>query len=301
MVSKSDKIFNMKKYKINYNNLFYYLVKIILALVILFTTIILANFTSKYIEKIKFEKHEKEKKDVKKNKNHMSVLLSILIKYTIYLIGIYIVFIFLGFNTSLILATFGTCGIAIALGLQGSLSNLVAGILLTVTGKIKINNIIETNVDKGQGVNQSLVGKLINFGLLTVQIKDVHTGVKYTITNSKIWESVTSSYNYFDNKIYITTKINISEDNDLKKVLKVARDVCLAEKKIIKENTWPSPFINIYNEDSICGLTILVKFLTDVKYYPNIVDTIQNDIIIKFKENNIKLINCSNLFSNKKN
>ena len=297
MKNNTTTIFNKKKFKINYNNLFFYIGKIILSLLILFFTIFVANFISQYIEKIKFDKYKKDKKEKeKKNKNHMSYLLSIFIKYTIYLVGIYVVFIFLGFNTSLILATFGTCGIAIALGLQGSLSNLVAGILLSFTEKIKINTIIETNVDKGEGMNESLVGELISFDLLTVQIKDVHTGLKYTVTNSKIWESVTSNYNYFDNKIYITLKINISEDNDFKKALKVIKDVCLSDKNIIKENTWPSPFINMYNSDNICGVTVLVKFLTDVKNYPNIIDTTQNEIILKLKDNNIKLMNCSNIY-----
>ena len=297
MVSKKSFMNKINTKKLKYNNIINYLVKIFISFIFIILTIISAELVSKYIHKINFNKlkskkvlHENEKK------NSLSVLLSLIIKYTIYLLGTYLVFMYLGFNTSLILAAFGTCGIAIALGLQGSLSNLVAGILLTFTGKIKINNIIETNVDKGQGMNESLVGKLISFDLLTVQIKDVHTGLKYTITNSKIWESVTSNYNYFDNKIYITLKINISEDNDLKKVLKIIKDVCIAEKQVIKENTWPSPFINIFNKDNICGVTVMVKFLTDVKNYPNIEDTLQNNIILKLKENNVKLMNCSQIY-----
>ena len=292
-----NNIINKKKFKFQ-NNIFLYILKIIIAVIMIFFTIYIAHLLSNIIKKIKFNEYNEKKKDINQNKNHMSVILSIFVKYTIYFLGIYLVFLFLGFNTSLILAAFGTCGIAVALGLQDSLSNLVAGILLTFTNKIKINNLIETNVDKGQGMNESLVGIVIGFDLLTVQIKDVHTGLKYTITNSKIWNSVTSNYNYFDNKIYITVKIKISEDNDLKKALKIAKEVCLNEKQIIKEDTWPSPFINIYNSENLCGLTMMVKFLTDTKYYPNIKDTIQNNIIIKFKENNIKLINCSNLLSN---
>lgn len=296
MKFRINNLFNKKKLKLE-NNIFLYILKIILAVIIIFFTIYIAHSMSNIIQKIKFYE-KKEKKEVNKEKNHMSFILSIFVKYTIYFLGIYSVFLFLGFNTSLILAAFGACGIAIALGLQDSLSNLVAGILLTFTNKIKINNLIETSVDKGQGINESLVGIIIGFDLLTVQLKDVHTGLKYTITNSKIWNSVSSNYNYFDNKIYITVKIKISEDNDLKKALRIAKEVCSNEKQIIKEDTWPSPFINIYNSENLCGLTMTVKFLTDTKYYPNIEDTIQNNIIIKFKENNIKLINCSNLYSN---
>ena len=296
MKFRINNLFNKKKLKLE-NNILLYILKIILAVIIIFFTIYLAHSISNIIQKIKFYEKNEKKKEINKEKNHMSVILSIFVKYTIYFLGLYLVFLFLGFNTSLILAAFGACGIAIALGLQDSLSNLVAGILLTFTNKIKINNLIETSVDKGQGMNESLVGIIIGFDLLTVQLKDVHTGLKYTITNSKIWNSVSSNYNYFDNKIYITVKIKISEDNDLKKALRIAKEVCLNEKQIIKEDTWPSPFINIYNSDNLCGLTMMVKFLTDTKYYPNIEDTIQNNIIIKFKENNIKLINCSNLHS----
>ena len=281
-------------FKINNENLVYYISKIILSIFILFLTIIIAHIVSKSIRRIKVNKNKKNKKKIGKDQNNITMLLSILIKYIIYLIGIYIVFVFLKFNTSLIFATFGTCGIAIALGLQGSLSNLVAGMLLSYTDKIKINDIIETSVDKGQGMNESLVGELIDFDLFTVKLKDLHTGLRYTVTNSKIWESVSSNYNYFDNKIYITVKINISEDNNLKKVLKIIKNVCLADKKVIKEDKWPSPFINMYNSDNICGVTVMVKFLTHTKNYPNIIDTIQNKIILKLKENNVKLMNCSN-------
>jgi len=297
MTIKKSVLHKINIRKLKYNDVLYYLIKIFISFICIVLTIISAELFSKYIRKIDFNKMKTEKeKDAQENKHSIAILLSLFIKYTIYLIGIYLVFMYLGFNTSLLIAAFGTVGIAIALGLQGSLSNLVAGILLTFTGKIKINNIIETSVDKGQGMNESLVGKLIGFDLLTVQIKDVHTGLKYTITNSKIWDSVTSNYNYFNNKIYMTVEINISEDNDLKKVLKVIKDVCLAEKQIIKENSWPSPFINIYNKNNICGVTVMVKFLTDVKYYPNIEDTIQNNIILKLKENNIKLMNCSQIY-----
>ena len=180
-----NNIINKKKFKFQ-NNIFLYILKIIIAVIMIFFTIYIAHLLSNIIKKIKFNEYNEKKKDINQNKNHMSVILSIFVKYTIYFLGIYLVFLFLGFNTSLILAAFGTCGIAVALGLQDSLSNLVAGILLTFTNKIKINNLIETNVDKGQGMNESLVGIVIGFDLLTVQIKDVHTGLKYTITNSKI-------------------------------------------------------------------------------------------------------------------
>ena len=82
---------------------------------------------------------------------------------------------------------------------------------------------------------------------------------------------------------------------------KIVRDICLKDKNIIKENSWPSPFINFINNENVCGVTILLKFLTYVDKYPNIEDTIQTDVILKLKENNIKFVNCSKLLSSNSN
>ncbi len=290
MKQKMNKILDLKK--IDYKFIFNYILKIIVACIIIIVCLFSADFSQKNIQKINLDKMKKEKtKNENVVKDNWSLFLAIVVKYSIYLIGIYIVCIYLGFNTSLIIAAFGTCGIAIALGLQGSLSNLVSGLLITFSGIYKVGEIIETNVDKGQGMNESLIGKIIDYDLFKFHLKDINTGLYYSIPNNQMWDSVVSNYNHFNDKLYLTVKIIISDKNNLRHVRQIINDVCLKEKKIIKENTWPSPFINIVNSEmNFGGLVVLVKFLTNLKDYPNIEDTIQNDIIIKLKENNIKFL-----------
>lgn len=100
------------------------------------------------------------------------------------------------------------------MGLQETISNISAGILISITGKYKIGDTIETNVDKGLGINNSIVGKIINYDILTMDLKEINTGLLYRIPNELIWNSVVSKYNFFDDKTYITVKIIISESNN---------------------------------------------------------------------------------------
>ena len=308
MVSKKKNTNNLFNFKnINYKSILIYFGKVLGSSIFIIILFIIGDYLNKLIQKMSFTYHDKldkkkiefedKDKDKDKEKNNLSIIAGMFVKYTIYFIGIYAVFHYLGFNTSLILAAFGTCGVAIALGLQGSLSNLVAGILITINGNYRIGEIIETNVDKGEGINQSLIGKVIDYDLFTFHIREINTGLLFNIPNNQLWESVVANYNHYDNKLYLTVKIIVSENNNLKNVLSIIKNVCENDKKIIKENSWPSPFINVTNSDNICGVTILVRFLTELKNYPNIVDTIQNDIILKLKENKINFVNCSKLFS----
>ena len=294
--------FNLKKIlkNLNYNNIAESFIKIIVSIFLLIITYVLANYLSKKINNINIDKIRDEKQN-KENRDSLLIVIGNIVKNFIYFIGIYIIISFLGFNTSLILATFATCGLGFALGLQGAISNISSGILISITGKYKIGDTIETNVDKGLGINNSIVGKIINYDILTIDLKEINTGLLYRIPNELIWNSVISKYNYFDDKIYITVKIIISENNDLNKVKEIVRDICLKDKNIIKENSWPSPFINFINNENVCGVTILLKFLTYVDKYPNIEDTIQTDVILKLKENNIKFVNCSKLLSSNSN
>lgn len=294
--------FNLKKIlkNLNYNNIAESFIKIIVSIFLLIITYVLANYLSKKINNINIDKIRDEKQN-KENRDSLLIVIGNIVKNFIYFIGIYIIISFLGFNTSLILAAFATCGLGIALGLQGTISNISAGILISITGKYKIGDTIETNVDKGLGINNSIVGKIINYDILTMDLKEINTGLLYRIPNELIWNSVVSKYNYFDDKIYITVKIIISENNDLNKVKEIVRDICLKDKNIIKENSWPSPFINFINNENKCAVTILLKFLTYVDKYPNIEDTIQTDVILKLKENNIKFVNCSKLLSSNSN
>ena len=278
--------------KKNKNNILHYSFKVLISCILIVVVVIISNYLGRYVNSIDFNNlsSKNNKDELKKKKNSLSLLIGTIVKYSVYFIGFYMIFNFLGFNTSLILASFGTLGLAFALGLQGSLSNVISGILMTITGNYKIGDVIETSAIPGLGIYNSLVGKIINYNLLTIQIQEVNTGILHTIPNKIIWDSVVSNYNYFKDQIYITVKIVISQDNDLKKVKKIVRDICNSDDKIIKENTWPSPFINYFNPDKRPGITILLKFLTDVKNYPNIEDTIQNDIIMKLKEKNIKFL-----------
>ena len=281
-----NKISNKEKYM-------FYIIKIFISIVGIFIIIKTANILSNNILKMNMDSKIKKKGGYKYKKDSLTIIASTVVRYLIYLFGFYGILSFLGFNTSLILATFGTLGVSIALGLQGAFSNIMSGILLTITNTYRIGDIIETSAMKGSSMNSNLIGKIINYNLLTMKIKEVNTGILFTIPNKILWDNIVGHYDYFEDRIYPSISIVISPENDFKKVLKITHDLCINHKDIIKEETgrFTSPFINLSYKDMRFGVFVIIRFLTNLDSYPHIMDTLQNDILLKFKENNIKLKN----------
>ena len=67
------------------------------------------------------------------------------IRYAILVITIIAVLAQFGVNTTSIIAVLGAAGLAVGLALQGTLSNVAAGVMLLFLGPFKVGNWIETN------------------------------------------------------------------------------------------------------------------------------------------------------------
>lgn len=85
------------------------------------------------------------KKNIKKVDNEKLIQYDIrlLLYYTILIIGVLCSIIPLGINPLTFITLFGATGIAIALSLQGVLTNMVSGIYISVNDLFKIGDVIE--------------------------------------------------------------------------------------------------------------------------------------------------------------
>lgn len=137
----------------------------------------------------------------------------------------------LGVETSSIVAILGASALAIGLALQGSLSNLSAGVILMVTRPFKIGDYIEASGDSG-AVN------LISLLATTLTTVDNR---KVIIPNSKLIGG--SIINYTAEKIRrIDLTISVSYDSDLKKVRSILMDEVLKDTRVLKD---PELFVGV--------------------------------------------------------
>lgn len=104
-------------------------------------------------------------------------LIATLARYTILIIAVVITLGNFGIQTSSIIAVLGAAGIAIGLALQGTLSNVAAGVMLLFLRPFQVNDWIET------GDNSGIVVEIGLFSTIMSTFDNVHISVP----NGAIW------------------------------------------------------------------------------------------------------------------
>jgi len=149
----------------------------------------------------------------------------------------------LGVQTSSIVAILGASALAVGLALQGSLSNLAAGVLLMVTRPFKAGDYVEAG---GQaGVVQAI--SLLNSTLKSIDNK------KVIVPNSSIISA--SIINYTAEQVRrVDLKVGVSYKSDLRKVRQVLMDEITKNDKVLKD---PAPMVGVLEmADSSVNLVV---------------------------------------------
>ena len=131
-------------------------------------------------------------------------LLATIIRYAIIFAAIYAALTTAGIPAASLLAVFGAAGLAIALAVQGTLSNVAAGIMLIFLRAIRVGEYIETS---------SFGGSVLEIGLFTTEIK-TSDGILITVPNAQIWSGQIKNYSRFKSR-RVDISMEIARDNDL--------------------------------------------------------------------------------------
>lgn len=100
-----------------------------------------------------------------------------LIRYAIMTVALVTALVRTGIETTSLVAVLGAAGLAIGLALQGTLSNIAAGVMLLVLRPIRVGETIELS---------GHVGKVQTLGLFTTELKRID-GVFLSIPNAQVW------------------------------------------------------------------------------------------------------------------
>lgn len=154
-------------------------------------------------------------------------------------LGKYLVIIFTGIalldqfgvETTSVVALLGAAGLAIGLALQGTLSNLAAGVMLLIFRPFKVGQFVQVGGESG-------VVKAIS--LFTTML-DTGDNVRIMIPNGSIWGSSISNYNYHDTR-RLQVVFGISYDDDIDKAMKVISDIIAADDRCLAD---PEPLVAV--------------------------------------------------------
>jgi len=188
--------------------------KVLLVLVIFFVTVVLSKISVGFVNVYS--------KKVDGAFTSTSIFTNIT-RILVFVIGILIIFQYLGISTVHILTVLGVGGLAVALALQETLSNLFAGVQVLASGQLKPGHYLRlTSGEEGHITD-------ITWRYTTIISLQNNTII---VPNSKLASAIVTDFNIPGEVISTSIEVGVSYDSDLEKVEKVTIEVA---KEVLKE------------------------------------------------------------------
>ncbi len=162
-----------------------------------------------------------------------------LARYAIIGLAFLIVLNTFGIQTTSLVAIIGAAGLAIGLALQGTLSNVAAGVMLIFFRPIKLGDYVTINAESGtvKGINLNFT-ELASIG-----------NVQIIIPNSQVWGNTITNYSVYDTR-QAEWIFGVGYGADLAQVERVIRATIVADARFMAD-TEPTVKVDALNESSV--------------------------------------------------
>ncbi|HCY78011.1 MAG TPA: mechanosensitive ion channel protein [Ignavibacteriales bacterium] len=145
----------------------------------------------------------------------------------------------LGVETTSFIAVLGAAGLAVGLALQGSLSNLAAGVMLVIFRQFKVGQFIE-----GGGAS----GTVEKIGIFNTTLVSIDNKVIY-IPNSKLINDNITNYNEKETR-RVDMVFGISYSDDVNKAKYLINEILKSDERILR-NPAPQVVLAKLGESSV--------------------------------------------------
>ncbi|MFA5114798.1 MAG: mechanosensitive ion channel family protein [Candidatus Omnitrophota bacterium] len=178
----------------------------------------------------------------------------------IFAVGIMVILNSLGISIAPILATLGVGGLAVALALQDTLSNLFSGFYIILSKQIRVGDYIR--LDSGDE------GYVTDINWRTTKIKMLPNNI-ILVPNEKLTKAIITNYYLPDKEMAVLVNLGVHYNSDLKKVERVT---CEVAKQVLTEVTGGAPefepFIRYGSfSDFSINLTVILRVKEFVDQY----------------------------------
>ncbi|MEM9796194.1 MAG: mechanosensitive ion channel domain-containing protein [Pseudomonadota bacterium] len=196
---------------------------ILATILIIFLAFLISGWVSRRIKRLA-EKHPRLDQT-------LFDFLSNIVRYAILAIAGVVVLNTFGVQTTSIVAVIGAAGLAIGLALQGTLSNVAAGVMLIFFRPIKLGDFVTINGESGTvksiNLNYTELASIGNFQII--------------IPNSEVWGNTIVNYSAYDTRQAEWT-FGVAYTADLALVEQVIRDTISADPRFLPD---PEPLIKV--------------------------------------------------------
>lgn len=206
--------------------------------------------------------------------NSLRSFLSSFIKIVLYIIIIITVAMILGVPATSFITILASCGVAIGLALQGSLSNFAGGLMILFFKPFKVGDYIEASGESGTVAEISVVYT----ELLTPDNKRI------TVPNGTLTNSVIKNYSS-ESLRRVDLVFNVSYDSDDEKVKSIINDIINTHPKALKD---PKPFVHL-SEHSASSLSYTVRVWCENADYWTVYFDILETVKTAFDKNGISI------------
>jgi small-conductance mechanosensitive channel len=146
----------------------------------------------------------------------MGTLTEVLVSIVVGLIGLLMLLKALAVDITPILTALGVGGLAVALALQDTLSNLFAGFYISITGQLRIGDLIQ--LDTGQ------LGYVTDIGWRSTTLRQ-RTNNLIVIPNNKLSQSTVINYHLPEHRMVMTLQVSVVPDADPEAVERILLEV----------------------------------------------------------------------------
>jgi small conductance mechanosensitive channel len=149
-----------------------------------------------------------------------------------------------GVQTTSIVAVIGAAGLAIGLALQGTLSNVAAGVMLILFRPLKIGDFVEVG---------GAMGTVKDITLNFIELADL-SNVQVVVPNSQVWGNTIKNYSAYPLR-RAEWVFGVGYGVNLASAEAVIRDTIMADPRSMDE---PAPFVQV-NELNTSSVDFLVR------------------------------------------
>lgn len=198
---------------------------VVAAILLLLAAFVIGGWVRRKIVKIALAREELD--------DTLFTFLGNLARYVVLILALVVVLNTFGVQTTSLVAAIGAAGLAIGLALQGTLSNVAAGVMIILFRPIKLGDFVTVS-----GVS----GTVKDISLNTTELATLDN-VQVIVPNAQVWGSVITNYSVYDTRRAEWT-FGVSYGSNLAEAEKVIRDTILSDPRAMKD---PEPFCQVNN------------------------------------------------------
>ena len=169
----------------------------------------------------------------------LSGLIASIVRYSILIVVVVAVLGQIGVQTTSILAALGAAGLAIGLAMQGTLSNIAAGMMLLWLRPFRVGDYIDTG---------AVAGTVKELGLFATEMHS-WDGIYQFVPNAELWNKRIVNYSRLSTRL-VDLAFGVAYEDDLAKGQEVLRKLAGEEPRVFSDPA-PQTFVDELGDSAV--------------------------------------------------